>query len=85
MFAWPGKQPAAICPDRQREARSRVVDHGGQRFLQVERFDRVGGLWRRGVFSLALVDAEFIRERRASRPVIAAHIDDAGAKVLRLG
>ena len=37
-----------------------LVDVGQQRFLEVERFDRVGPLGRRGLFSLAALDAEFV-------------------------
>ena len=37
-----------------------IVDFGGQRFLEVERFDRVGDLGRRGLLSLAALDAEFV-------------------------
>ncbi|WP_296224347.1 type II toxin-antitoxin system HipA family toxin YjjJ [Ralstonia sp. UBA689] len=59
-------------------ARSRVVDHGAQRFLEVERFDRVGALGRRGVFSLASVDAEFVGEGRAAWPVITARLASEG-------
>lgn len=41
-------------------ALSRVIDAGSQRFLEVERFDRVGEFGRRAVFSLAALDAEFV-------------------------
>lgn len=41
-------------------AQSRIFDAGHQRFLEVERFDRVGEFGRRGVFSLAALDAEFV-------------------------
>lgn len=37
-----------------------LIDHGGQRFLQVERFDRVGPLGRRALLSLTALDAEFV-------------------------
>jgi biotin operon repressor len=40
-------------------ARTELIDHGSQRFLQVERFDRVGTLGRRALLSLAMLDAEF--------------------------
>lgn len=40
--------------------RTSVVDFGGQRFLEIERFDRVGDLGRRGLLSLAALDAEFV-------------------------
>ncbi|RYE39751.1 MAG: type II toxin-antitoxin system HipA family toxinoxin YjjJ [Hyphomicrobiales bacterium] len=41
-------------------ARSRIIDHGVQRFLEVERFDRVGARGRRALHSLAALDAEFV-------------------------
>jgi hypothetical protein len=41
-------------------AKTQILDHGGQRFLEVERFDRIGNLGRRALFSLAALDAEFI-------------------------
>jgi hypothetical protein len=40
-------------------AETRLVDHEGQRFLEVERFDRAGARGRRGLFSLAALEAEF--------------------------
>ncbi|WCM87404.1 type II toxin-antitoxin system HipA family toxin YjjJ [Acidovorax sp. NCPPB 3576] len=39
---------------------TRVIDHGTQRFLEVQRFDRVGGLGRRALHTLAALDAEFV-------------------------
>lgn len=47
-----------------------VFDFGGQRFLEIPRFDRVGQLGRIGVFSLRALDAEFIGNARASWPVL---------------
>ncbi|MEA9390284.1 type II toxin-antitoxin system HipA family toxin YjjJ [Acerihabitans sp. TG2] len=47
-----------------------VFDFGGQRFLEVPRFDRVGQLGRIGVFSLRALDAEFVGNARASWPVL---------------
>ena len=41
-------------------ARSRIVDHGSQRFLEVQRFDRVSARGRRALHSLAALDAEFV-------------------------
>lgn len=41
-------------------AASWIHDHAGQRFLEVERFDRVGIRGRRALFSLLAVDAEFV-------------------------
>jgi hypothetical protein len=40
-------------------AKSQIIDHGGQRFLEVERFDRIGSLGRRALHSLSTLDAEF--------------------------
>jgi len=40
-------------------AASAVIDHGEQRFLEVQRFDRVGARGRHALFSLAALDAEF--------------------------
>lgn len=39
---------------------TRILDFAGQRFLEVERFDRVGELGRHGLFSLAALDGEFV-------------------------
>lgn len=41
-------------------ARTDIIDHAGQRFLEVERFDRIGKLGRRALCSLAALDAEFV-------------------------
>ncbi len=59
-------------------ARSEVIDYGGQRFLEVERFDRVGVRGRCGVFSLAAVDAEFAGMARSPWPVVTATLAAAG-------
>ncbi|MFT3812107.1 MAG: type II toxin-antitoxin system HipA family toxin YjjJ [Acidovorax sp.] len=40
-------------------ARSALIDQGGQRFLEVRRFDRTGPLGRHALHSLAALDAEF--------------------------
>lgn len=69
-------------------ARSCIVDHGGQRFLEVERFDRIGSMGRLGVFSLAAIEAEFVGDAAAPWPVITSRLasdghitDDAAAAV----
>lgn len=49
-------------------APSRVIDHAGQRFLETQRFDRVGALGRRGLLSLAAVEAEFVGGAGAAWP-----------------
>lgn len=41
-------------------ARTRIIDWGNQRFLEVERFDRAGALGRRALHSLGALEAEFI-------------------------
>lgn len=51
-------------------AASRVHDHQGQRFLEVERFDRVGAKGRRGLVSLAALDAEYVGQAREPWPVL---------------
>ena len=59
-------------------ARSWVVDHGEQRFLEVERFDRVGPSGRRAVFSLAALEAEFVGDARAPWPAMTARLAGGG-------
>jgi serine/threonine protein kinase HipA of HipAB toxin-antitoxin module len=59
-------------------ARSEVIDYGGQRFLAVERFDRVGMRGRCGVFSLAAVDAEFAGMARSPWQVVTATLAATG-------
>jgi hypothetical protein len=58
--------------------RSRVMDFGPQRFLEVERFDRVGELGRRGLFSMKALDAEFVGAGAAGWSVIAHALAKAG-------
>jgi DNA-binding transcriptional ArsR family regulator len=69
-------------------AQTRIIDHGTQRFLEVERFDRIGTLGRRALFSLAALDAEFIgsgtnnwsditRRLAADGHILASAADDA--------
>jgi hypothetical protein len=59
-------------------ARSQFVDHGGQRFLEVERFDRIGDLGRRGLFSLAALEAEFVGAGSGDWPTIARRLAMGG-------
>lgn len=51
-------------------ARSWVHDHGERRFLEVERFDRIGSHGRRALFSLAALDAEFVGDGRSPWPTV---------------
>lgn len=55
-------------------AKTRIVDHSGQRFLEVERFDRIGSLGRRALLSMAALDAEFIGMGAGDWPVIARRL-----------
>ena len=59
-------------------ARSAIIDCEGQRFLEVERFDRVGPTGRCGIYSLAAVDAEFTGLGRSPWPVVTAALTAAG-------
>jgi hypothetical protein len=53
---------------------TRILDHGQQRFLEVERFDRLGPHGRRGLISLAAMDAEFVGLGRGGWPAITARL-----------
>ncbi|QWT46850.1 type II toxin-antitoxin system HipA family toxin YjjJ [Azospira inquinata] len=57
---------------------SRLLDWGNQRFLEGERFDRIGTLGRRGVFSLGTVDAQFTGVGRGGWTVICQALARAG-------
>ena len=56
---------------------SRTVD-GQQRFLEVERFDRVGPLGRRALHSLASLEAEFVGDATAPWPVLTRRLAEQG-------
>ncbi|WP_200918184.1 type II toxin-antitoxin system HipA family toxin YjjJ [Jeongeupia sp. HS-3] len=51
-----------------------VFDFGGQRFLEVPRFDRVGPLGRIGVVSLRALDAEFVGDASAAWPSLVSRL-----------
>jgi hypothetical protein len=55
-------------------ATTRLIDTAGQRFLEVERFDRAGALGRRAVFSLSALDAEFVGAGGSNWPAIARRL-----------
>lgn len=55
-------------------ARSRVVDLGVQRFLEVRRFDRVGVRGRRTLLSLAALDGEFVGNASEPWPVVTSEL-----------
>ena len=51
-------------------AHSAVIDHGDQRFLELQRFDRVGPAGRRALMSLACLDDQFVGQRDAPWPEV---------------
>ena len=55
-------------------AKTQLLDHGGQRFLEVERFDRIGNLGRYALISLAALDAEFVGVGTGGWPIIASRL-----------
>lgn len=59
-------------------ARTALIRLYGQTFLEVERFDRVGGLDRRGLVSLAALDAGFADMGGRPWPEIATALAAAG-------
>lgn len=59
-------------------AKTSVIDHNGQRFLEVRRFDRIEPLGRRALHSLAALDAEFVGAGRAPWPTITRRLRDSG-------
>lgn len=59
-------------------ASTQILDHGGQRFLEVERFDRIGSLGRRALISLAALDAEFVGLGAGGWPAITRRLATDG-------
>ncbi len=59
-------------------SRSRLIDIAGRRFLEVERFDRVGQRGRRAVHSLLSVEAEFVGAANSPWPTLAARLEAQG-------
>ena len=55
-------------------AKTQIVDHAGQRFLEVERFDRSGNLGRCALISLGALDAEFVGLGARGWPIIARRL-----------
>lgn len=53
---------------------SRLIDVGGRRFLEVERFDRSGPFGRRALHSLAALETEFIGDATAAWPILTARL-----------
>jgi len=59
-------------------SRSRLLDLGGRRFLEIERFDRIGQLGRRALHSLSSLEAEFVGDAGSPWPVLAASLAAQG-------
>jgi hypothetical protein len=59
-------------------ATTRIIDSRTQRFLEVERFDREGLQGRRGLISLAALDAAFVGAGTGSWPEIVWRLVEAG-------
>lgn len=59
-------------------AQTYVFDHGGQRFLEIEKFDRVGSLGRCALHSLTALDMEFVGAGTANWPLITRRLADTG-------
>ena len=49
---------------------STVLDHAGQRFLEVARFDREGAMGRKALVSLRALDAAFVGDAHQAWPVL---------------
>lgn len=59
-------------------ATSAIIDHEGQSFLEVQRFDRVGTLGRMAVMSLSALDAEFVGAAHQPWPLVAKQLAAQG-------
>lgn len=57
---------------------SQVIDLNGQRFLEVPRFDRRGAMGRVGLFSLRVLEAEFVGRMHEPWPVLVQALAKAG-------
>ncbi|MBU6439044.1 MAG: type II toxin-antitoxin system HipA family toxin YjjJ [Betaproteobacteria bacterium] len=57
---------------------TRLIDTDGRRFLEVERFDRVGLSGRRALHSLSALEAEFVGAATLPWPVLAARLAQSG-------
>ena len=59
-------------------AMSEVVDHQGQRFLEVTRFDREAAMGRKAVVSLRALDAEFVGDANQPWPFVVKQLSSLG-------
>jgi serine/threonine protein kinase HipA of HipAB toxin-antitoxin module len=67
----------AIRDRKIRSARTEVIDAGGRRFLEVERFDRAGAAGRRGVLTLSAIENAFLERSSADWTAAAAMLEQA--------
>ncbi len=59
-------------------AQTRLYEDGMQRFLEIERFDRIDELGRRALFSLDALDAEFVGAGGSNWPTITRKLTEMG-------
>lgn len=59
-------------------ARSEVIDVGGRRFLEVERFDRINASGRRGMISLGTLEDAFLAQPSADWSAAASMLEGEG-------
>lgn len=59
-------------------AQTEIIDHCGQRFLEVQRFDREGPLGRRALVSLNALDAQFAGQASQPWPVTTQKLAQSG-------
>ncbi len=57
---------------------SQLLDIDGRRFLEIERFDRLGSLGRRALHSLTSVEAEFVGNAASPWPTLVSTLADNG-------
>ncbi|MBE7539806.1 MAG: type II toxin-antitoxin system HipA family toxin YjjJ [Opitutaceae bacterium] len=59
-------------------ARTEIIDAGGRRFLEVERFDRINACGRRGMISLGALEDAFLAQPSADWSVAASLLEGEG-------
>ena len=59
-------------------AQTYIFDQDGQRFLEIERFDRMGSLGRRALHSLSALDAEFVGSGTGSWSLLTRRLTETG-------
>jgi hypothetical protein len=59
-------------------ARSEIIDAGGRRFLEVERFDRINAIGRRGMISLGTLEDAFLAQPSADWSAATTMLEQEG-------